>query len=119
MKLNAQFNDLKGQSVFITGGGSGIGAWLTEGFVAQGAKVAFVQRSDATELCDRLEAQYGNRPLFMACDIMDIDALLAAIRDARAANGPITVLVNNAASDNRHSLHEYSVEDWTGRSTSI
>ncbi|WP_136659542.1 SDR family oxidoreductase [Nitratireductor sp. XY-223] len=112
MKLNAQFNDLKDQSVFITGGGSGIGAWLTEGFVAQGAKVAFVQRSDATELCDRLDAEYGNRPKFMACDITDIEALMATIGEARAANGPITVLVNNAASDNRHSLHEFSVEDW-------
>ncbi len=33
-----------GASVFITGGGSGIGAALTEGFLQQGAKVAFVQR---------------------------------------------------------------------------
>lgn len=112
MKLDAHFDDLKGQSVFITGGGSGIGAWLTEGFVAQGAKVAFVQRSDATELCDRLEAEHQNRPLFIACDITNIDALRSAIQQARDANGPITVLVNNAASDNRHGLHDYSVDDW-------
>jgi NAD(P)-dependent dehydrogenase (short-subunit alcohol dehydrogenase family) len=112
MKLDAHFDDLKGQSVFITGGGSGIGAWLTEGFVSQGAKVAFVQRSDATELCDRLEKKHGNRPLFMACDITDIDALRSCIGRARAENGPITVLVNNAASDNRHELHEFSVDDW-------
>ena len=112
MKLDAHFDDLKGQSVFVTGGGSGIGAWLTEGFVSQGAKVAFVQRSDATELCDRLEAEYQNRPLFMACDITNIEALRTAIQQARDAHGPITVLVNNAASDNRHGLHEYSVDDW-------
>lgn len=112
MKIDAHFDDLKGQSVFITGGGSGIGAWLTEGFVAQGAKVAFVQRSDATELCDRLEATYQNRPLFMACDITEIDALRATIRQAREAHGPITVLVNNAASDNRHDLDAFTVEDW-------
>ena len=112
MKLDAHFDDLRGQSVFVTGGGSGIGAWLTEGFVAQGAKVAFVQRSDATELCDRLEAEYQNRPLFMACDITNIEALRTAIQQARDAHGPITVLVNNAASDNHHGLHEYSVDDW-------
>ena len=112
MKLPAHFEDLKGQSVFITGGGSGIGAWLTEGFVSQGAKVAFVQRSDAGELCDRLEETYANRPLFVACDITDIDALRAAIGTARASHGPITVLVNNAASDNRHALSDYGVEDW-------
>ncbi|MEM9104488.1 MAG: SDR family oxidoreductase [Pseudomonadota bacterium] len=112
MKIDAHFEDLKGQSVFITGGGSGIGAYLTEGFVAQGAKVAFVQRSDATELCNRLEADYQNRPLFMACDITDVEALHECIRQARSTNGPITVLVNNAASDNRHGLDEYTVEDW-------
>ena len=112
MKLSAHFEDLKGQSVFITGGGSGIGAWLTEGFVAQGAKVAFVQRSDATALCDELEQKYGLRPLFMPCDITDISALRTCIAQARDAHGPITVLVNNAASDNRHDLEAFSVEDW-------
>ena len=112
MKQTAQFHDLKGQSIFITGGGSGIGAWLTEGFVSQGAKVAFVQRSDASALCDRIEAEHGNRPLFMACDITDIEALRSSIAKAREAHRPITVLVNNAASDNRHGLQDYCVEDW-------
>lgn len=112
MKLAAHFDDLKGQSVFITGGGSGIGAWLTEGFVAQGAKVAFVQRSNADELCDRLEAEYDNRPLFMPCDITDVDDLREKIKTARAAHGPITVLVNNAASDNRHTLEDFDVAEW-------
>lgn len=112
MKIDAHFEDLKGQSVFITGGGSGIGAYLTEGFVAQGAKVAFVQRSDATELCDRLEADYQNRPHFITCDVTDVAALHESIREARGVNGPITVLVNNAAWDNRHGLDNYSVEDW-------
>ena len=49
MTPNARFADLRGASVFITGGGSGIGAALSEGFVGQGAKVAFIQRSDARE----------------------------------------------------------------------
>ena len=65
------FPDLKGKSVFITGGGSGIGAALTEGFLRQGAKVAFCQRSDASAFCDPMEAATGNRPLFLPCDITD------------------------------------------------
>ena len=69
------FPDLKGASVFITGGGSGIGASLTEGFLRQGARVAFVQRSDATGFCDEMERATGNRPLFIACDITDVGAL--------------------------------------------
>ncbi len=112
INVSTKFPDLAGKSVFITGGGSGIGAALTEGFIAQGAKVAFVQRSDATELCDTLEAEYSNRPLFIQCDILKIDKLTEAMTIAQMAHGTITVLINNAAVDNRHSLEQYSVEDW-------
>lgn len=112
MKFSATFHDLRGKSVFITGGGSGIGEYLTEGFVAQGARVAFVQRSDATSLCDRLEKEHGERPLFIKCDVTDIPALRSAIAQAADAHGDIEVLVNNAAWDNRHTLDELTVEQW-------
>jgi NAD(P)-dependent dehydrogenase (short-subunit alcohol dehydrogenase family) len=112
MKFSATFHDLRGKSVFISGGGSGIGEYLTEGFVAQGARVAFVQRSDATALCDRLEKEHGERPLFMRCDVTDIAALKACIAQAAQAHGDIEVLVNNAAWDNRHTLDELTVEQW-------
>ncbi len=106
------FPDLKGQSVFITGGGSGIGASLTEGFLRQGAKVAFVQRSDARGFCDQMEAATGNRPLFLSCDITNVEALQSAITEAAAAHGPITVLVNNAANDQRHKTPEVTEAYW-------
>ena len=98
----AHYPDLNGKSVFITGGGSGIGASLTEGLLRQGAKVAFCQRSDASAFCDAMQAATGNRPLFLPCDITDITALRGVIAQAEAAHGPITVLVNNAANDQRH-----------------
>ena len=114
MDLPVVFKDLKDVSVFITGGGSGIGAALTEGFLVQGARVGFVGLDEAgnREFCDEMEARYGARPLFQRCDIRDIDALKAAIAATAEAHGPITVLVNNAARDTRHSLDEFSVEDW-------
>ena len=62
----AMFNDLKDRSVFITGGGSGIGAFLTEGFLEQGAKVAFVQRSDASGFCDEMEEKARRPPALSA-----------------------------------------------------
>lgn len=102
MKMTATFHDLEGASVFITGGGSGIGASLTEGFLRQGAKVAFVQRSDSSPFCDEMEKTTGNRPLFIPCDITETSALKAAIASAAAAHGPVRVLVNNAANDKRH-----------------
>lgn len=100
------FTDLMGASIFITGGGSGIGAALTEGFLRQGARVAFCQRSDATAFCDAMEAATQNRPLFLPCDITDLVALQAALAAAAEAHGPITVLVNNAANDQRHKTLE-------------
>lgn len=96
------FPDLRDQSVFITGGGAGIGAALTEAFLRQGAKVAFCQRSDATAFCDRMEAETGNRPLFLPCDIAVTDQLQLTLSTAARVHGPITVLVNNAANDQRN-----------------
>ena len=108
----ATFHDLEGQSVFITGGGSGIGAFLTEGFLRQGASVAFVQRSDAAAFCDEMENRLGARPLFLRCDVTNISALKASIDRAAAAQGPISVLVNNAANDLRHQTLEVTEDFW-------
>lgn len=108
----ATFHDLAGQSVFITGGGSGIGAFLTDGFLAQGAHVSFVQRSDATAFCDEMEAKHGVRPHAQTCDICDISALQACMANTRAHQGAITVLVNNAANDLRHTTAEVTEEFW-------
>jgi len=110
--MTAHYPDLKDASVFITGGGSGIGAALTSAFLAQGAKVAFVQRSGASEFCDEMEKEHGARPLFLRCDISDIPALKSAIDQAAKAHGPVTVLVNNAANDKRHRTEDVTEEFW-------
>ena len=52
--MTANYSDLENKSVFITGGGSGIGAEITKAFIQQGAKVTFVQRSDARQFCDEI-----------------------------------------------------------------
>lgn len=112
MEMTPIYPDLQDASVFITGGGSGIGAALTEGFVRQGAKVIFVGRSDATALCDRLDADTGNRPHFIACDVTETDALRAALAEAESRNGPVTVMVNNAANDQRHDTLDVDEAFW-------
>ncbi|MBL4874696.1 MAG: SDR family oxidoreductase [Rhodobacteraceae bacterium] len=106
------FHDLKGKSVFITGGGAGIGASLTDGFMEQGANVAFVQRSDSTKFVAEMEAKHGRTPFFIKCDITDVAALHSAMEKAEAAHGPITVVVNNAGNDTRHSIAEMTPEKW-------
>jgi len=108
------YPDLHGASVFITGGGSGIGAALTEGFLRQGARVAFCQRSDATAFVAQMTAKTGTAPLFLPCDITDIPALKSTLGRAAAAHGPVRVLVNNAANDRRHATLETDEAFWDG-----
>lgn len=111
--MTAHFSELKDASVYITGGGNGIGAALSEGFLAQGARVAFVGRSDGTAFCDAMEEKHGNRPHFMACDITDIARLKATIDEAAERHGAITTLINNAANDTRHELAQIDEDFYT------
>ena len=108
----ARFPDLEKASVFITGGGSGIGAALTEGFLRQGANVAFVQRSDAAAFCDEMLEKTGKKPLYLQCDITDVARLKASVDEAAKVHGPVTVLVSNAANDKRHQTLETTEEFW-------
>ena len=113
MQPKASYPDLAGRSVFITGGGSGIGAALTEAFARQGSKVAFVDI--AREASEALVAGLPGNPLVIPCDIRDIAALRAAVEQARAAHGDITVLLNNAANDQRHRTEDVTPEFWDDR----
>jgi NAD(P)-dependent dehydrogenase (short-subunit alcohol dehydrogenase family) len=108
------YDDLRDKVVFITGGGSGIGAYFTAAFAAQGAKVAFISLTqDAGEaLCEGVERATGNRPYFQACDIRDVAALQRSVSRAIARFGNIGVLINNAARDDRHDLQSLSPDDW-------
>ncbi|SHO61138.1 NAD(P)-dependent dehydrogenase, short-chain alcohol dehydrogenase family [Pseudoxanthobacter soli DSM 19599] len=117
MLQKATYSDLAGKTVFITGGGSGIGAALTEAFVLQGSKVAFVDIAEepSRALVERLERETGRAPLFMPCDIRDVAALQAAIARAGEELGDIGVLLNNAANDQRHKPEDVTVEYWDDR----
>lgn len=112
MTQTATFHDLKDASIYITGGGSGIGADLTDGFLAQGANVAFIGRSDASAFVDAMAEKHGRAPLFLQGDITDTDRLRETVAAAEAAHGPIDALVSNAANDRRHAWLDLSPEDW-------
>jgi len=117
MHKPAVYPGLSGKTVFITGGGSGIGAAHTMGFALQKSKVAFVDiaEADSKALVERVAAETGNKPLFIKCDIRDIAALQAAIERTREEFGDIGILVNNAANDDRHKTEEVTVEYWDDR----
>jgi D-xylose 1-dehydrogenase len=113
----AIYPSLANKTVFITGGGSGIGAAFTRAFADQGSRVAFVDVSRETSeaLVDELKVEGTKKPLFLPCDVRDIDALRSAIEKARVQLGGVSVLVNNAASDDRHAFEEVTPDYWDDR----
>ncbi len=112
----AVYPSLKGRLVVVTGGGSGIGAGLVEAFALQGARVVFfdIAEADSKALAASL-AQLDPAPVFEACDLTRIEALQAALAGIIARHGPIDVLINNAASDDRHALTEVTPAYWDDR----
>jgi D-xylose 1-dehydrogenase len=113
----ASYPSLRDRVVLVTGGASGIGAEHVTQFVRQGAKVAFLDIADAAAaaLIDTLRQDGLPAPLYLPCDLRDIPALQAAVSAVARQLGPITVLVNNAANDQRHDYQDVTVEYWDER----
>ncbi len=113
----AVYPSLRDRTVLITGGASGIGASMVEHFADQGARVGFIDLD--TSAAGKLLGQLGPRAArchFAAADLRDIAALRLAIDEVRVTlGGPITVLVNNAARDDRHGIDQVTPEYWDER----
>jgi len=110
------YPDLKDRTVLITGGGSGIGSAFVEAFVRQGSKVAFfdIQEETSLELVRKL-ATVNQEPLFVKCDVTDINVLKKAVTEVENKLGTVLVLINNAASDERHEPEDVTPEYWEQR----
>lgn len=113
----AIYPSLVDKVVLVTGGGSGIGMSVVERFVGQGSKVAFfdINESASQALVKRLSGTNVSPPLYLPCDLRDIEALRGAIEAARGELGPVDVLVNNAADDERHAIDAVTPEYWDDR----
>jgi NAD(P)-dependent dehydrogenase (short-subunit alcohol dehydrogenase family) len=107
----ARYPDLAGRTVLVTGGGSGIGAEFVRAFSRQGCKVGFLDIAEAPSRA-LVESLKPASVHFEHCDVRDIPSLKRAIASVAAALGPITVLVNNAARDDRHAMMDVTVEYW-------
>jgi len=110
---SAIYPSLKGKRVVVTGGGSGIGAGLTAGFVRQGAEVIFLDivDEDSKALVAQLTPNAAIAPVYRHCDLMDLEGLKATLADI----GDIDVLVNNAGNDDRHKLADITPAYWDNR----
>ena len=112
----AIYPDLEGKGVLITGGGSGIGESIVHHFARQKTKLAFIDINEegGKKVVADCKAK-GWDVHFEQCDLTDIPATKAAIERVRKVIGPITVLVNNAAHDQRHKMEEVTPEFWDNR----
>jgi NAD(P)-dependent dehydrogenase (short-subunit alcohol dehydrogenase family) len=114
--MAAIYPDLEGKSVLVTGGGSGIGASIVRAFARQKAKVGFldIAREPSVRLAEELTAQ-GFAVHYEYCDVTNIDHLREAIGRVRSMIGPVRILVNNAAHDDRHATESVTPEYWDNR----
>lgn len=107
----AAYPSLRGKRVLITGGGSGIGAGIVEGFARQGSDVTFF---DVCEEESRALAG-ANGARYVSNDLTDVSATKQAISELEREGGAFDVLVNNAANDDRHSVEDVTEEYWDDR----
>lgn len=113
----AIYPSLTGKRVFITGGASGIGEGLVEAFVDQGAHVAFcdIAAGPGRGLVERLAIGTAMAPVFFHCDLTDLDAVKSTVAAAEHVLGGIDIVLNNAASDDRHTIEEVTPAYWDER----
>ena len=114
--MAAIYPDLRGRVVLITGGGSGIGEAIVRQFAAQQARVAFIDIAVEPSRALVRELESAGTPVhFEPCDLTDIPALQRSVAAIRKLLGPIQVLVNNAAQDERHATEEVTEAMWDSR----
>src|SRR5258708_12556379 len=113
----ATYPSLRERVVLVTGGATGIGAAVVEEFAVKGSRGGLVEMDaiGSLLLIADLSTRCSHVPVFIPCDLTDIAALRAAVAQVGATYGAVRVLVNNAASDDRHSFSDVTPEYWDGR----
>ncbi|MNU39818.1 3-oxoacyl-[acyl-carrier-protein] reductase FabG [compost metagenome] len=111
--MAAIYPDLAGKVVVVTGGAGGIGESISRAFAAQGARVGVLDIDQTRG--QALQTALGDSALFVPCDVTDIPALQSAIQSVRDRFGPIDVLINNAAHDERHDTLSVTEAYWDNR----
>ena len=104
---------LAGRAVWISGGGSGMGAATARLFASHGAAVAIadVQAERGRDVVAAI-ARDGGRAVFHECDVARADRVRESIDATAATFGRLDVLVNSAGVVHVAPLHEYPEDDW-------
>ena len=115
--MKVKYSDLKNKRIFITGGGSGIGASIVEHFCEQGSEVHFVDidLKETKKLLNKIKKNKFRLPTFIECNLLDINKLEKIIKKIISTKGPIHALINNAANVDRHSTDQVDEKYWQNR----
>ena len=115
--MKVKYLDLKNKRVFISGGGSGIGASIVEHFCEQNSEVYFIDIDvkASNKLISSIKKKKLKVPNFIECNILDIKKLQNIIKDIIAKKGPIHCLINSAANDDRHTTDQVDEKYWDNR----
>jgi NAD(P)-dependent dehydrogenase (short-subunit alcohol dehydrogenase family) len=115
--MKVKYLDLKNKRVFISGGGSGIGASIVEHFCEQNSEVYFIDIDvkASNKLIKSIKKKKLKAPNFIECNILDVKKLQKIIKDIITKKGPIHCLVNSAANDDRHSTDQVDEKYWDNR----
>ena len=103
------FMDIKGKTVFITGGAAGIGLETAKKFIAEGANVTIYSRG-TTGIPEGLFP--AERVLTVEGDVCDRDAVGRAVNETMQKFGSLDVLVNNAGVAQRKRFEDMLEEEW-------
>ena len=115
--MKVKYYDLKNKRVFISGGGSGIGATIVEHFCEQSSEVYFIDINvkASKKLISNIKKKKIRIPKFIECNILDIKKLQNIIKDIITNKGPIHCLINSAANDDRHTTEQVDEKYWENR----
>lgn len=115
--MKVEYSDLKKKRIFITGGGSGIGASIVQHFCEQGADVFFIDINikESHKLIKNIKSKKIKAPTFIECNLLNIKKLQSIIKKIISTKGPIDILVNSAANDNRHTTDQVNEKYWENR----
>ena len=115
--MKVKYSDLKNKRVFVSGGGSGIGASIVEHFCEQNSEVYFIDIDvkASNKLIKSIKKKKLKAPNFIECNILDVKKLQKIIKDIITKKGPIHCLVNSAANDDRHSTDQVDEKYWDNR----
>tara|TARA_B100001758_G_scaffold243927_1_gene254498 strand:- start:216 stop:977 length:762 start_codon:yes stop_codon:yes gene_type:complete len=115
--MKAKYFDLENKRVFISGGGSGIGASIVEHFCEQNAEVYFIDinENDSNKLVSECKNKKLSVPNFIKCNLLNVKKLQSTISKIISEKGPIEILINNAANDERHKIEDVTEEFWNDR----